>query len=91
MPSQLPDRLAPPLENIEGALRVVPIDNEAQLHKYAGAWDRLAARVPFRSWVWNECWWRHYRGPHDQLNVLAIEDREGNVRGLAPWYIGRSP
>ncbi|HEX4149797.1 MAG TPA: GNAT family N-acetyltransferase [Pirellulales bacterium] len=72
-------------------LRIVPIDNEAQLHQFAGAWDRLAGRMPFRGWVWNECWWRHYRGPSDRLHVLALEDRTGQVRGLAPWYVGHSP
>ncbi len=69
----------------------MPIENEAELHRLADCWDRLAQRVPFRGWTWNECWWRHYRDPHDRLNVLAVEDGEGNVRGLAPLYIGRSP
>lgn len=85
------DCLASPPEPTDGALRVVPIYNEAELHRFASSWDRLAERVPFRSWAWNECWWRHYRGPHNRLNVLALEDRDGNIRGLAPWYIDHSP
>ena len=73
-----------------GALRVVPIKSDADLHKYASAWDCLADGVPFRTWAWNECWWRHFRGARDRLYVLGLEDREGRLRGLAPWYISHS-
>ncbi len=101
MPAQLPDQL-PSSSTRETAcgwrMRVVPIENEAELHRLADCWDRLAQRVPFRGWTWNECWWRHYRDPHDRLNVLAVEDGEATfaawlrctsaVRlGWGEWYV----
>ena len=89
MPTSLPDCPAAPAECLGGTLRVVPIDNELELHKFAAAWERLAERLPFRGWVWNECWWRHYRGPGDRLNVLTLQD-EANPWSC-PWFVGHSP
>jgi len=89
MPTQILDRLGSPAANPGSALRVVPIYDEAELpqgRKFLGRpWPN---GCPFAAGAWNECWWRHYRGPHDRLNVLSLEDRDGNIRGLAPWYIG---
>jgi CelD/BcsL family acetyltransferase involved in cellulose biosynthesis len=80
-----------PADYAVGKLTAVLIDNELELHQHAAAWDALAEQIPFRGWIWNESWWRHYRGPSDRLNVVALLDRAGKVRGLAPWFVSRSP
>jgi CelD/BcsL family acetyltransferase involved in cellulose biosynthesis len=56
-------------------------------------WNELARKVPFRRWDWLEAWWRNYSaepdgtptGRHD-LYVLAVQDDQSNLIGIAPWY-----
>lgn len=57
-------------------------------------WDRLAAGRFFLTWTWIECWWRHYSQDPDRrldLYALLVRDEFGNLAGIAPWYIERSP
>ena len=57
----------------------------------AGVWNSLAGTVPFRSFEWMESWWRHYRMPGWQTYLLKVEDAAGQIVGIAPWYLSRSP
>jgi CelD/BcsL family acetyltransferase involved in cellulose biosynthesis len=54
-------------------------------------WNALAAQIPFRRWEWLETWWRHYRHNRCELFLLVIHNAEGDVIGVAPWYLERSP
>lgn len=56
----------------------------------AGEWNRLAGDVPCRRWEWLEPWWRHYGTHSDELFVLLVRDSEGELIGVAPWYLSRS-
>lgn len=62
---------------------------------FADTWDRLAGDVPFRSWAWLSCWWRHYgpgsaSGSGAKLFVLGVRDEADRIVGIAPWYLQRS-
>lgn len=70
-------------------MEVVRFTEMQSLAEHAGAWNRLAGDVPFRTWQWLATWWRHYGSPGG-LNVLAVFDR-GELVGLAPWYRTRCP
>jgi CelD/BcsL family acetyltransferase involved in cellulose biosynthesis len=56
----------------------------------ADDWNRLADDVPCRRWEWLEPWWRHYSTPSDELFVLVVHGPQGEVLGIAPWYLSRS-
>jgi len=57
----------------------------------AESWDLLAGGIPFRSWAWLSCWWRHYGSEGGaKLFVLAVRDEAGRLVGIAPWYVQRS-
>lgn len=73
-------------------MRIQCFDDIASLEPYAGAWNRLAGGIPFRSWEWLAAWWRHY-GPAGRagdrkrrLHVLGVFDPSGALAGLAPLY-----
>jgi CelD/BcsL family acetyltransferase involved in cellulose biosynthesis len=68
-------------------LRVARIEDERRLDSHA--WNTLAAAVPFRQHEWLAAWWNHFRGPRDELFVLAVYDSSGELIGLAPWYLAR--
>jgi CelD/BcsL family acetyltransferase involved in cellulose biosynthesis len=61
-----------------------------ELAPYADDWDQLAGGVPFRSWTWLSHWWQHY-GPRGDarggLAVLCVFDNDGELVGVAPWYV----
>jgi CelD/BcsL family acetyltransferase involved in cellulose biosynthesis len=62
-----------------------------ELAALAGVWNSLSGAVPFRSFEWMESWWRHYRLPGWQTYLLRVENADGQIVGIAPWYIARSP
>lgn len=76
-------------------MQVVRFSTLEPLAPLAAQWDRLAQGVPFRTWDWISTWWRHY-GPsvdsrqEDQLCVLGVIDGQGELIGIAPWYLARS-
>jgi CelD/BcsL family acetyltransferase involved in cellulose biosynthesis len=77
-------------------MRVVEFSALEDLAPYAGVWDRLAAGVPFRTWDWTSCWWRHYGGRRSgpsraRLAVLGVFEGPDRLVGLAPWYIDWRP
>jgi predicted N-acyltransferase len=77
-------------------MEVVRFSTLEQLEPLAADWDRLARQVPFRSWPWLSCWWRHYgepladKGRRVLLYVLVVYDR-GQPVGIAPWYRENCP
>ncbi|MDZ4818894.1 MAG: GNAT family N-acetyltransferase [Planctomycetota bacterium] len=52
-------------------------------------WNRLAGDIPCRRWDWLEPWWRHYGRNEGELFVLQAHDQNGQLVGLAPWYLRR--
>ncbi len=68
-------------------LRVRKHASDEELAAIAGPWNTLAGDVPFRRFDWLAPWWRHYRRQAASLYVLSIEDQDGQIRGLAPWYV----
>jgi CelD/BcsL family acetyltransferase involved in cellulose biosynthesis len=73
-----------------GQFRVEPLTNAGALAGLADSWNALAGDVPFRRWEWLEAWWRHYRRKGMELFVLSVRDDDGELVGLAPWYLSRS-
>ena len=73
--------------------RVVRFTRLEDLAPYAQDWDRLSQDVPFRSWSWMSCWWRHYGDQSAQgsravrLYVLGVLDQANRLIGIAPWYL----
>lgn len=57
--------------------------------------ERTAPRLPFSSPLWTELWWRHFaernRLVHDSLELLAVRDSRGSLRGVAPMVLTRRP
>jgi CelD/BcsL family acetyltransferase involved in cellulose biosynthesis len=74
-------------------MRVFCLSSLEELAPYADDWDRLAAGVPFRSWVWQSTWWHHYgelrsgESTSPRLFVLCVFDLDDRLVGLAPLYI----
>jgi len=66
------------------------IDNALGLRQLAEPWETLAGDVPFLRPTWMAAWWRHYSQPADQLYVLVVERGDGQVIGIAPWYVSQS-
>jgi CelD/BcsL family acetyltransferase involved in cellulose biosynthesis len=58
-------------------------------------WNQLARGMPLRSWEWLESWWRYYGAESDprrrtrELFTLAVFTSDGELIGLAPWYLQR--
>ena len=71
-------------------LSVSRLDSLDALAQWAAAWNRSSEDVPFRSYEWASCWWRHYAPAHGELFVLAVQDAQQKLVGLAPWYRSRS-
>ncbi len=67
-------------------MHVRRITHAVELHQLATAWNNLANGVPFRLCEWNSTWWRHY-GQQGQLYVLVVVAADGELLGVAPWYI----
>jgi len=72
-------------------LTVAAVRDETSLERLATAWDALAGDIPFRSSAWACNWWRHYRDSRGRLLVLMVADEQGDIVGIAPWYISHSP
>ncbi len=70
-------------------MEVIRFSNLDELKVHADIWDRLAAGIPFRSWVWLETWWRHYCAIGELYVLGAFEC--GRLVGIAPWYRTSTP
>lgn len=69
------------------------LERDEQLAALETAWDDLVAASaednPFRRWLWNWTWWKHY-GQGRRLAILAARDN-GVLVGLAPLYLHTEP
>ena len=69
------------------------LSQASSLAPLADDWNRLTAGVPFRSWDWLECWWRHYATAGSplvgdrELCLLVVRGEHRELLGLAPWYL----
>lgn len=78
--------------SVSQRLRVARIDSPRPEQAASPAdWNRLAGDVPFRQYEWLETWWRHYRTPAMQPFLLTARNDDGELIGLAPWYMAMSP
>ena len=68
-------------------MRVIQIQNEAELRALKPAWDGLlresAADTIFLTWEWVTAWWGAYGKP-GELWILAAFDEQDVLRGIAP-------
>jgi peptidoglycan/xylan/chitin deacetylase (PgdA/CDA1 family)/CelD/BcsL family acetyltransferase involved in cellulose biosynthesis len=68
-------------------MRVIQIQNEADLRALKPAWDGLlresAADTIFLTWEWVTAWWAAYGKP-GELWILAAFDEQDVLRGIAP-------
>lgn len=71
-------------------LSVRCLTSEEAFQELADAWEQLSGDIPFRRPQWCEAWWRHYHSPQTELLIVAVEDQEGHLVGLAPWYQERT-
>src|SRR4051794_29238023 len=71
-------------------LQVVCAHDESQLRAYAEKWNALSGDVPFLRWDWMSTWWHHYRPAQGELLTLLVVNEQGEVLGIAPWYLDRS-
>jgi CelD/BcsL family acetyltransferase involved in cellulose biosynthesis len=73
-----------------------------ELVKLEPRWNSLASGIPFRTWDWLAIWWKYYGecATSKELSILAVFDdgardangtHSGQLIGVAPWYIDRSP
>lgn len=72
-------------------MKIVCYQSDSELVGLRRNWNVLAAGEPLVSWEWLTSWWQHYgpaiRRRGGNLLVLAVESLEGELVGLAPWYI----
>jgi CelD/BcsL family acetyltransferase involved in cellulose biosynthesis len=68
-------------------LQIRLISDERQLADLTDVWNSLPGPVPFRQHEWLSTWWRHFRGPGDELFVPVLYDAGGETVGLAPCYV----
>lgn len=66
-------------------LHVTAIRTEEDLRPHLDAWSEVVEHRPMRSPAWMLQWWRHYRTPYRELNVLLVHDQDQLV-GIAPFY-----
>lgn len=69
--------------------RICDVD---QWQALAAEWEKLSPCRPLLSPAWLLPWWRHYgqRKAARELFVLAVHDHQGQLVGLAPWYLERA-
>lgn len=67
-------------------MRTQLFDSLSAIEPLASSWDELAGPIPFRRWAWLANWWREYGGKH-QLFVIAVLGDNGQLIGVAPWYV----
>lgn len=77
-----------------GNLHVSELCKWQEVEKLRNVWEQLAARqntpTVFNSWQWSNAWWNAY-GEASRLKVLVVRRGDGEVVGIAPLYIARTP
>jgi CelD/BcsL family acetyltransferase involved in cellulose biosynthesis len=78
-------------------LRVEVVDSTAGLEAIRAEWDALyasgiAGTNPFLRWSWVAHWWRSVNErpglPRTRLHILAMYDRDSQLRCIAPFFLG---
>jgi CelD/BcsL family acetyltransferase involved in cellulose biosynthesis len=80
-------------------LRVERIDSEASLAAIESEWLALEQRsnntLPFRTFAWVACWWRHMREDRlavkDSLAMRCVRAPDGRLVGVAPLILTQRP
>ncbi len=67
-------------------LRVEIISDDDLTSSLLIEWERLAGRRLFLAPRWLLTWWKHFREPQSQLQIVTVRDPNGWLIGLAPWY-----
>ncbi len=67
-------------------VRLEDIDQTTELH---AGWQCMTRGIPFRSPGWLSAWWRQYASQR-ALYFLRVTDTQGQVVGLAPWFLETS-
>ena len=67
---------------------------EGEFATIRDAWNALLERSVtnevFLSWEWMFSWWDAYKDEHKQLLILIGRDYQGNLIGIAPFYIEKN-
>ncbi|MCY2974168.1 MAG: GNAT family N-acetyltransferase [Planctomycetota bacterium] len=69
-------------------MKVTCLDTLDSAWAAAEAWQMLASKNPMHSPEWLLSWWRAF-GESNQLMVLQCQDTDGQVVGIAPFYLER--
>lgn len=75
-------------------LNVFRVSTQEEMNILRDSWNRLSEAVPFCTWDWLHCWWKHYgtgRPGQRQLFILLVCDPSQRIVGIAPWYLENSP
>lgn len=66
------------------------IDNISDLYALKDKWNQLlegnSGFTVFQTWLWHVLWWKHF-GAHNRLYVITISEYNGNLIGIAPFYL----
>ncbi len=61
--------------------------------EWAALEPQTAVRLPFSHPRWSELWWKHFAERNllvsDSLRLLAVRDRGGALKGVAPFVLTR--
>ena len=73
------------------AIKASVLSADSEFDSLAAEWNQLLEesdqRVFFLRWSWNRLWWRFLSPPDSRLFIIACRDKQGNLIGLAPFYI----
>lgn len=68
--------------------------DEEQFKNSQSPWNKLLERSDsdplFMSWEWMYTWWETFANDDMKLQLLAAIDEQGNLVGLAPFYIAKA-
>ena len=67
------------------------LKSESDVRAIESQWGELACNSPFMHPMWCLPWWECFRTSGMQLRVMVVRDSEGQVQGLAPFYLQTSP
>jgi CelD/BcsL family acetyltransferase involved in cellulose biosynthesis len=81
------------------SLCVEKVTSESGLMALEADWRALEQRsgntLPFRTFAWTSCWWRHLREKRravsDSLAIRTVRDGDGRLVGVAPLTVTERP
>jgi CelD/BcsL family acetyltransferase involved in cellulose biosynthesis len=85
-------RPAPEVSEVSGPAQATWIATAEDFESLRGDWTELfeaaASRCAFLSFEWMFTWWKHW-GKGRALAIVAVQDDQGRLVGLAPFSIAR--